>query len=121
MELANLALDRGISYAVKVLRDEGIETFESCEGGEGHCFPEPVVRFHGNQYAGLLAVSVALNHGLPVYHLRRAWRIIDGELEGPFWEVTFGRDRLFEVQAQAEQAGFIYPKRENRHGCADSP
>ena len=101
-------LDRGICYAVKVLRDGGVETFESCEGGDGHCFPEPVVRFHGNQSAGLMAVSVAMTHGLPVSELRRSWRVVDGELDGPFWELTFGpRERLLMVQTHAEQTGLI--------------
>ena len=103
-----MPLDRGISYAVKVLRDGGVETYESCESGDGHCFPEPTVRFHGNQSAGLKAVSVAMSSGLPVSDLRRFWRVLDGELEGPSWEITFSpRDRLLVVQAQAEADGLI--------------
>ncbi len=35
-----LPVDCWIGYAVKVLRDAGIETYESCQGGRGHCFPE---------------------------------------------------------------------------------
>lgn len=38
-------LDSGISDYVHKLMKHGVETFESCEGGEGHCFPEPTVRF----------------------------------------------------------------------------
>lgn len=37
-------LDPGIAHAVKVLRDSGVETYESCEGGEGHAYPYPCVR-----------------------------------------------------------------------------
>jgi hypothetical protein len=103
----DLPLDRDISYAVKVLRDGGVETFESCEGGPGHAFLQPTIRFHGNQSAGLLAVSVAMAHGLPVDSLRRFWRLMDGELEGPYWELTFYRDRLRDVQTQAEATGLI--------------
>lgn len=40
-------LDSGIRPYVKILDDNGIETFESCQGGDGHCFPEPTIRFHG--------------------------------------------------------------------------
>jgi len=32
-------LDRGIEKAVRQLQACGIETFESCEGGEGHGLP----------------------------------------------------------------------------------
>jgi hypothetical protein len=102
-----MPLDRGIAYAVKVLRDGGIETFESCEGGAGHAFLEPTVRFHGGTGVGFLAVARALECGLPLAELRRSWRVADGELEGPFWELTFPRERLLVVQEQAEVAGLI--------------
>jgi hypothetical protein len=101
-------LDRWISYAVKVLRDAGIETYESCEGGNHHAFPEATVRFHGGRVEGFRAVTVAVNHGLPLHHLRRFWRLVDGELEGPGWEMTFYPPaQLRRVQRQAEQAGLI--------------
>jgi hypothetical protein len=37
-------LDDGIKLYVATLRSAGIETFESCEGGPGHCYAEPTVR-----------------------------------------------------------------------------
>jgi hypothetical protein len=37
-------LDPGIRQAVRILREAGVETFESCEGGERHAYPEPTVR-----------------------------------------------------------------------------
>lgn len=82
-------LDLGIARYVKVLRDAGVETFESCEGGEGHAYPEPTVRFHGGQGDGLKALGVALNHRLPVLALRRTWPVYDGGPNGPYWELTF--------------------------------
>ena len=45
-------LDRGIRKAVERLRASQIETFESCEGGAGHAFPEPTIRFYGTPEAG---------------------------------------------------------------------
>lgn len=102
-----LPLDRKISYAVKVLRDAGVETFESCEGGEGHAFLEPTVRFFGGSAEGLRAVAVALQHGLPVGEVRRFWSVIAGELTGPQWEITFRKDPLVEVQEEAERAGLM--------------
>jgi hypothetical protein len=81
--------DAGIRYAVAVLRRAGIETFESCQGGFGHACPEPVVRFGGPPAEGFRAYAVALQHGLPVFKLQRTWRIDDGELTGPWWEMVF--------------------------------
>lgn len=82
-------LDSGIAAAVVALHDAGVETFESCEGGPGHAYPEPTVRFHGTRGAGFAALAVAIDHGLQVSHLRRIWPVIDGEPTGPWWEMTF--------------------------------
>ncbi len=82
-------LDKGIEHAVRLLQENGVETFESCEGGANHAFPEPTVRFHGEYSEGYRAVSVALGRGLPVAELRRVYSVEDGELKGPWWELTF--------------------------------
>ncbi len=63
--------DPGIRKAVEYLQAEGIETFQSCEGGSGHAFPEPTVEFHGTPEAGWRAVSACLARGLPIRALRR--------------------------------------------------
>lgn len=83
------ALDRGIRKAVQILHENGVETFESCQGGKGHAFYEPTVRFHGGQAEGFHALAVALRHGLKVCELRRYYTLIDGEPVGPYWEMTF--------------------------------
>lgn len=59
-------LDRGILRHVEALRAAGIETFESCEGGSGHAYPEPTVRFHGDRSEGFKAFAAARQAGLPV-------------------------------------------------------
>lgn len=82
-------LDRGIVAAVNVLQGAGIETFESCEGGPGHAYPEPTVRFHGDQAEGFRALAAAMRGGLCVAELRRVWPLLDGEPTGPWWELTF--------------------------------
>ena len=103
-----MPLDRWISFAVKVLSDGGIETYESCEGGKGHAFPEPTIRFHGNQSEGFRAYAVAVGNGLPVFSLRRFWSTIDGELTGPSWEMVFHPLALLKRrQREAEKAGLI--------------
>lgn len=82
-------LDPGIREAVLALNDAGIETFESCEGGEGHAYPVPTVRFYGDRSEGLRALAAALLAKLPVAELRRVWPVLDGEPTGPWWEMTF--------------------------------
>lgn len=85
----SMPLDPGIAYAVEALREAGVETFESCEGGPGHSYAEPSVRFHGQYPEGLRALAAAMQAKLPVYELRRVWPIIDGEPTGPWWELVF--------------------------------
>jgi hypothetical protein len=83
-------LDPGIRKGVEILQAAGIETFESCEGGAGHAFPEPTIRFYGGPVAGWRAVAVCPNHRLPISALRRTWYVLDAtEPTGPHWEVTF--------------------------------
>ncbi len=82
-------LDSGIANSVQILAESGVETFESCQGGDGHAFPEPTVRFHGHRSEGFRALSVALERGLSVHTLRRIWTIDDGEPTGPYWELVF--------------------------------
>jgi hypothetical protein len=82
-------LDSGIEPYVRVLLAHGVETFESCQGGEGHADVAPVVRFFGDRSEGFRALDVTLKHGLPVPDLRRIWQVVDGEPCGPYWELAF--------------------------------
>lgn len=83
------SLDSGIARHVDILEAAGVETFESCQGGDGHAFLEPTIRFYGNRGEGFRALALAITHGLPVSEVRRYWQIVDGEPEGPHWELTF--------------------------------
>lgn len=87
--IEELGLDAGIADAVKVLREAGVETFESCQGGEGHAYPEPTVRFGGSNAEGFRALAVVMQAQLPVAGLRRVWIMQDGEPHGPEWELVF--------------------------------
>lgn len=86
---SEMPLDAGIARAVSILRAAGVETFESCEGGDGHPFREPTVRFHGSHVEGHRAYAVAMQGGLPVFGIQRVWDVVDGELTGPWWQMTF--------------------------------
>jgi hypothetical protein len=89
------AVDLGIVRAVKTLRDAGVETTQSCEGGEGHSMAEPTVRFIGEAGAPWKALGVCLTYGFPVSAVRRFWRISpNGEPQDPRWEIVFRRKLL---------------------------
>jgi hypothetical protein len=42
-------IDPGIRRAVEILQISGLETFESCEGGPGHAFPNQLSGFTGRR------------------------------------------------------------------------
>ncbi len=92
-------LDEGIKEAVKILMENGIYTFESCEGkgegkyhGEEHCFPEPTIRFKvDNPYDCLIALDICQKNNLCVLGSRFCFRRVDGVLDKPFGEITFIR------------------------------
>jgi hypothetical protein len=86
------SLDPGVARYVDVLNAAGIETYESCEGGEGHSYAEPAVRFCGARGEGFRALAIALQHGFPVRAVRRIWTVdTDGNPQGPRWELAFWR------------------------------
>lgn len=104
----DLPLDRWIGFAVKVLRDAGIETIESCQGGAGHAYREPSVRFAGTSTAGFRAFNAAMEHGLPVAKVQRYWSVCDGELTGPDWLMVFRPlSKLKQRQRAAEREGVL--------------
>ena len=89
-EIRDDRLDCGISGVVEMLWGVDIDTYESCEGGEGHSYTRPAVRFRGSMADGFLALSRALELGLPVWELRRFWFVNENnEPEGPDWELSF--------------------------------
>jgi hypothetical protein len=82
-------LDPGIAEAVVILRDHGVETHQSCQGGEGHAYFVPTVDFQGGAAAGYKAVSVARQHGLPVRSLQRVWNVQGDDIHEVFWRIVF--------------------------------
>ena len=86
-------LDAGIAPAVMLLREAGFGTFTSCQGGEGHAFEEPTIRFlitdNGDQ-----AVKVLMDAGYLVSDLRRITTYVKTVDNRPqysadeFWEIV---------------------------------
>ena len=96
-------LDPGIKKAVDLLLANGIETFESCEGGDGHAFTEPTIRLFGTPEAGWRALGVCLAYGLPVLQLQRVWYLLDSnEPTGPEWQIVF-RHKIVEVNDEGNE------------------
>jgi len=81
--------DPGIRQALHALMVAGVETIESCQGGNGHAYQEPTIKFAGSPWEGARVFSIAMESGLPVCDIRRVWNVIDAELVGPDWEITF--------------------------------
>jgi len=106
-------LDAGIRSTVEILASNGVETFESCEGGKGHAFHVPTVRFHGNHAEGFRALAIALQHGLRVCELRRYYSIEDGEPVGPRWEMTFLEEAI-SLRGSAWRSPDIVASRQSR-------
>ncbi len=81
-----MTLGRQVKQTAEI-QANGIETFESCEGGEGHAFPVPTatIRFYGTPGAGWRAVAACIAYGLPIH---------SNEPTGPQWEVTL-RERVY--------------------------
>ena len=87
-------LDPQIAPYVTLLNQNGVETFESCQGGKGHAFQAPTIRFHGGKAEGWKALSVAMQHAFPIEALRRVWDIIDNEPSGGHWEMVLVKSKL---------------------------
>jgi hypothetical protein len=85
----DMEIDPGVRRWVLILRQAGVETFESCQGGPDHAMPEPTIKFFGSPWAGYHAFAVAMDNGMPVLSLRYAYGVNNGQLEGPWWEMTF--------------------------------
>lgn len=96
-------LDKGIVDAVIMLNRHGFETWESCEGGEGHCFEFPTIRFWGTEFDLIRAHRVCENYGLKIYQSSRIYRtteISTGDLypcpNGKVWDVPFNEIQFLE-------------------------
>jgi hypothetical protein len=94
-------LDPGIKPFVEILVDHGIETCQSCQGGEGHSYDWPTIDFVGGAGAGWHALGVCADFGLPVLSLQRQWTIgSSGEVD----EVVFRHDAIWWAEHQARSA-----------------
>jgi hypothetical protein len=82
-------MDPGIRDAVKILRDHGVETFESCQGGEGHIGKYPWIRFLGDRHEGYRVITICAQHGFLLKSISRVYGCIDNEVTEVDWRVEF--------------------------------
>ena len=98
------SIDDGIIGAVKVLREAGIETFESCQGGFSHPHKRPVIWFTGDEQEGFRAEELATKAGYQVFHIGRFWYSRQGQRYGPYWEIAFISGVAHRGPSEAETA-----------------
>ena len=91
-------IDEKILPAVRILNEHGFKTFESCEGGEGHVFNQPTIRFEGSEFDLIRAFEICQLYRLPVYEVKRVYRktaiykdedSLHPHLLGEVWETPF--------------------------------
>lgn len=85
------SIDAGIRFAVRVLHAAGIETCQSCEGGDGHAYDHPTVDLlaGSSDGDGFAALAVLHTYGLPVDRIAIVWNIKDGTPYEKLWRITF--------------------------------
>ena len=67
-------VDDGIRPVVEILNNHGFKTFELCEGGKGHCYSDPTVRFYGSEIDLIRAFEICLCYKLNVFEVKRVYR-----------------------------------------------
>ena len=85
-------IDEGILGVVLALREAGVATYSSCQGGGyqmGHGHLLPTVCFEGDEQEGQRAEKIATSAGYLVRQISRIWYSRDGVRYGPFWEMQF--------------------------------
>jgi hypothetical protein len=101
-EQMDLAIDPLIRPAVDLLREHYIETIESCQGGDGHCCLEPMVRFVGEEIDLIRAMEICLAAGMHVFEGRKVYRKIEQVIhktnvgrtyEKPTYMIVFNMNR----------------------------
>jgi hypothetical protein len=85
------SLDVGIRFAVRVLHARGFETCQSCQGGQGHSYPEPTVEMvaGGDDALGFGALDALRSYGLPVADVAIVWRVSGSHPFEKLWRITF--------------------------------
>lgn len=90
-------MDFGIVRCVRLFQEAGIETCQSCVGGEGHSYRYPTVDLFSRPWTVL---DVARDHDLPVMEISQRFGIRDFAPVEHFWRVEFSPIKLKALLAQ---------------------
>lgn len=87
------ALDPGIRFAVRILHAAGIEICQSCESGDGHCYPEPTIDLPrgASDNSGFAALHALAQYGLNVTSIAIVWNVADNIPFETIWRVELTR------------------------------
>jgi len=94
-------LDAGIRFAVRVLHAAGLDTCQSCQGGDGHSYLEPSVDMDacGDGADGFAALAALNAYGLEVSAVSIVWNVRHGLPYEKLWRLTLTRA----VEERAEE------------------
>ncbi len=87
-----VSLDPGIRFAVRVLHAHGIDTGQSCEGGDGHAYDYPTIDLNARgpqDAAGFAALAALAAYGLPVRSVEFVWDVLNGVPVDSCWRIVF--------------------------------
>ncbi len=111
LEFNNQPIDKGILHHVKILKENGVDTFMSCQGGKGHTFSSPTIRFRCTKKEAFKALSVAVDNDLSPMALNEIRLLIGKKIAfGPFWELQFHHQKIDEILNEKEKKENQTPK-----------
>ncbi len=82
-------VDPRIRRIVNMLWTNGVTTFSSCQGGEGHAYPYPCVLFDGTLDEGRRVLILSSDHGYDVWELRHITPVGYKTERRPFWMIIY--------------------------------
>lgn len=95
------ALDIGIVRVLRIFKEHGIETCQSCEGpegiwrkgrhGEGHAYRYPTIDIHGEPWK---ALDVANAYDIQVDTVSEVFGVYHGRPSEHFWRIEFNAKQL---------------------------
>ncbi len=103
-------LEPGIARVVHLLREWGIDTYYSCQGGETHSCGNPTVLFRGDEHQAFQALALLYGSGYRVHELRKVWQLWGLELHAiprPTWHLTLCSAPLSPAMASRAQEDAI--------------
>lgn len=100
-------LDEGIRFPVRVLHAAGLETCQSCQGGEGHDMPHPTIHLPspGRDADGFHALAALASYGIDVLHVGIQWSVVQGMPTDRVWSIELRRAY---PERATEKPNFVY-------------